>query len=358
MSIQPQPELLETLKHVMASYGCLRGVRAQDLRVAEGGLINETFLIGQDHVLQRLHPIFGPGVNDDINAVGGLLRRCGVSVPEVRATDAGDYSVAHEGVWRLLSFLPGRTLHQLGTGDDGKAKARSAGRLVGRFHAALAGETHAFSSERPFHDTAQRLSQLDEAVVLHRGHRFAEEVGEMARGMRLFWDDLDRGEVLPRRICHGDLKVSNLRFARQGHEALSILDLDTLTMGTLDAELGDAFRSWCNPSVEHDPHPKWDMALFRAAWEGLEATLGESMTDGERVSVVQGTMRITLELSARFAADALNESYFGFDPKVAGTRGEHNLMRARSQWALTKIVKENQAVMRDIVLDRGELRRF
>jgi hypothetical protein len=101
--------------------------------------------------------------------------------------------------------------------------------------------------------------------------------------------------------------------------------------------------------VEHAPDPHWDLSFFQAAWTGFEAEASGWLTQAERGAVVGGILRITLELSARFAADALNESYFGFDPCVAPSRGEHNLARARNQLALAKIVQENQVVMEQFI---------
>ena len=43
-------------------------------------------------------------------------------------------------------------------------------------------------------------------------------------------------------------------------------------------------------------------------------------------------------LALRFAADALNESYFGWSQDVAPTRGEHNLLRAINQLSLARRV--------------------
>ena len=59
-------------------------------------------------------------------------------------------------------------------------------------------------------------------------------------------------------------------------------------------------------------------------------------------SVVPGVERITLNLAARFAADALEESYFGWDPGKGG-RGEHNLLRARGQAALLRSIHGRRA---------------
>jgi hypothetical protein len=43
---------------------------------------------------------------------------------------------------------------------------------------------------------------------------------------------------------------------------------------------------------------------------------------------------ISLELAARFLADALQESYFGWNRERFSSAGEHNLVRARGQWSL------------------------
>jgi hypothetical protein len=42
-------------------------------------------------------------------------------------------------------------------------------------------------------------------------------------------------------------------------------------------------------------------------------------------------MTIMIELAARFCADALNESYFAWDPVRFPSRSEHNRVRAEGQ---------------------------
>jgi hypothetical protein len=78
--------------------------------------------------------------------------------------------------------------------------------------------------------------------------------------------------------------------------------------------------------------------LFLAAVEGYLDTTQEWITPAELQSLSGGLECICLELSARFAADALNERYFGWDPLKATGRGEHNLIRARNQLALARSV--------------------
>ena len=62
--------------------------------------------------------------------------------------------------------------------------------------------------------------------------------------------------------------------------------------------------------------------------------LGRALNGDERRALLLGPEWISLELAARFAADALRENYFGWDPTRFPSRGAHNLVRARGQWAL------------------------
>jgi hypothetical protein len=49
-----------------------------------------------------------------------------------------------------------------------------------------------------------------------------------------------------------------------------------------------------------------------------------------------------VELAARFCADALNESYFGWNPKSFPSRSEHNQARAESQLAAARSLAEQR----------------
>jgi len=143
-------------------------------------------------------------------------------------------------------------------------------------------------------------------------------------------------------VSHGDLKISNLRFGEDG-VAVCLLDLDTLGTLSIDAELGDAWRSWCNPAGEDAAAARLDPTLFEAAVTGYLGAHG--LTAEEREGLVAGVERIALELASRFAIDALEERYFGFDPDVAPTRGDHNLMRARGQLNLAHSVAAQRSAL-------------
>jgi Ser/Thr protein kinase RdoA (MazF antagonist) len=307
---------------------------------AEAGLINQSWTVevgGRPHaVLQRLNTkVFAPEVHEDIETVTAHLSERGVPTPRLLHTREGAlwHTDSTGGVWRCLTHVGRDTVHRL----HDPAMARSAGRLVARFHAALDGLQWEFRSVRPgFHDTDAQMERL-RAVVEARGtHRLHGAVARISEEILQRWRRWDGPRGLRSRIVHGDLKISNIRFEDQ--EAVALIDLDTLRWGTLDAELGDALRSWCNPASEDARAARFDLGLFEAAIRGYAAgSRGSGPTEEEWASIVPGIERICLELAARFARDALEECYFGWDPGHGG-RGEHNLLRAEGQLSLARAV--------------------
>ena len=103
-----------------------------------GGLINATWRLGDPPVavLQRLHPIFAPEVNLDIEAITAHVAARGLVTPRVVATDEGAlWTVDDDGsCWRVLSWVPGVTHHKL---SSPTSRLRSAARLrtIGRSNA-------------------------------------------------------------------------------------------------------------------------------------------------------------------------------------------------------------------------------
>lgn len=301
-----------------------------------GGLINATFAAGEGFILQRVHPIFAPEVHLNIAAVTAHLRARGEPAPVLlRARDGRPWvDLGPVGVWRAMTRLPGVAFHTV----QSPAQARSAGALVARFHSALADLDHTFVALRVGHDTPAHLRTLERALAERPDHRLFPEVEPLAAAVLAGAGALPPPEPAPLRPCHGDLKFSNILFAGTGPEdhaiATGLIDLDTLAPMGLHHELGDAWRSWCNRSGEDRGVPAFDGEIFAASLDGYLGALRFPLEPAERRNLVHGVEWISLELTARFAADALNETYFGWDPTNFPAAGEHNLQRARGQWAL------------------------
>jgi Ser/Thr protein kinase RdoA (MazF antagonist) len=304
------------------------------------GLINQTFLVtteGERFVLQRLATIFAPEINDNIAAVTDALAAAGLITPRLVPTRSGRrwVDLGTSGVWRVQTFVPGHSFDKV----QSPAQAKSASELLARFHRAVHALDHRFVGVREgVHDTPKHLARLREALVKHSGHRLLSQVEPLAETVLARAEVLQPLPSLQPLIGHGDLKLNNVLFAGQdapGSEtAVCLIDLDTVGPVLLAHEIGDAWRSWCNPSGEDATKATVDLEVMAASFDGYAVAIGRVLAKKERLALLGGVEWISLELASRFAADALNESYFGWDPGRYPSRGDHNLVRARGQLAL------------------------
>lgn len=319
------------------------GLEGADAYPVASGLINRSFRVerqGLRWFLQQVNPIFGPEVHHDIEAVTAHLEAKGLLTPRLVRTRGGKlWTTAADGsVWRLFTFIEGATYHH--TNDHELCHA--AGQLVGRFHPAVQSLAHQFQHTRVgVHATAQHLDHLEDVLKTHQDHpahgklwRVAEEILRRARRQPSLED-------LPTRVVHGDLKLSNILFSGSG-EALALVDLDTFGQMPIPVELGDALRSWCNPSKEDVLACHFELPLCEAALGGYAEQGAAILTDKEREAIPTAIETITLELAARFAADTLEESYFGWDEDTHEAAWQHNLKRAKAQLALASSIGDQR----------------
>ncbi|MFA5625240.1 MAG: phosphotransferase [Bradymonadales bacterium] len=330
------------LNHILSQF-MGRDASLYSVSVINAGLINDSYLIAGPlperaprFVLQRVNSIFSPEVNDDIAELVLELRRAELPVAELQTTlDGKNYFEESTGelagVWRLWTHLKGRCLHSI----ENLKQLRSAAKHLALFHDALRGSKHVFRFKRGnVHDFARHQRKLLEALNSYKNHRLYGEVFEFYST----WSRLCERQTLaleerglPLRIIHGDPKVSNFLF-NADDEISGIIDLDTMARSTLACEIGDALRSWANCSDENSA-PMLSSERYTCA---LDTYFEHApwLSSAERSAFLRAPMRIAAELAARFAADALCETYFRHDPSIAPTHGEHALLRAKNQLQL------------------------
>ena len=303
------------------------------------GLINHTLLVGQPTkgVLQWVNPIFDPRIHHDIEALTHHLNTKNMTTPRLMPTKTGALYVEEpsDGYWRMLSFVKGKTFDQV----TSPALAFEAGKLVGRFHNALHDFDHSWQAPfRDAHNTQQRMDSLSAALEQCEHHALYTEAQKLGTQILTDWKRWSGNTTLPTRTIHGDLKISNLHFT-ESEQGYCLLDLDTIGPGDYSIEMGDAWRSWCNPAGESNPEAAhFDIELFEASAKGWFSSVGD-ITIEESESLALGIHRICLELSARFCADALFNNYFKEDLSQFPMVGTHNLHRARTQFNLAQSVQ-------------------
>ena len=324
------------------------GWQAAEIGELAGGLINATYAVrlgGEPiAVLQRIHPIFGAESNLDLDAVTTHVAARGLTTPRLWPTRQGRAWQVHAGrVWRALTWVDGTTVHSV----PDPAWAEAGGALVGAFHRAVADLSYDYAFARAgVHDTPAHLARLADHVAAGgdaEAVALGAELLDAARGLPVMPE-------VPRRHCHGDLKISNLLFAVAPVRGVCLVDLDTLGLSTMAFELGDAMRSWCNPFQEDAGSVAFDLAIFAAAIRGFRSVADAIVTDDEKRAIVIGLETVCLELAARFIVDMFRDEYWGWDPARFPSRRAHNLVRGKGQLALGLAVRAVRGDALDLVL--------
>jgi len=319
-------------KEVLAAYGEVPG----SIERAATGLIHQTYFLDRRWVAQRVHPVFGEAVLADLDAVTERLAARGMTTPRLRRTAGGALGTrdADGHLWRMLTYLDGHTVDAL----SGPSMAAEVARLVARFHRALLDDPVELHHHRPgVHDTRAHLRRLEAASAGALGDAILDEASHIQ------WP----GE-LPARLAHGDLKVSNVLF--QGERAVALLDLDTIAWMQLRHELGDGWRSWCNPQGESTEDTRFELPILAAAAAGYFDEAREFATRAEAETLVGGIHAVAVELASRFATDMVEDRYFGWDAARFPSRREHNRVRAAGQLALAKQVRAARNVAEAAVM--------
>ena len=334
---------------VLKAFGLAGGKLAR----LESGLINASWRVetpgGEDFVLQWVNPIFPTAINDDINRVTKHLQARGMRTPLIVPTAGGASALVKSGdVWRVLTYVPGISRDAL----ENARQAREAGALLGRFHRGVSDLEHTFAGSRlGVHDTALHLAKLSRALQSHRDHPRFDQVAPLGERILELAAELPGLPLARERIVHGDPKISNFIFDPDTDEAIALVDLDTVASMPVVLELGDAFRSWCNPLGEDTRQTEFSVPLFQAALGGYSGEARELLSDKEWRALPAATQTIALELAARFAADALIESYFGWDSSRFLTASEHNQLRAAGQLSLAESIRAQWEILATTVGD-------
>ena len=139
---------------------------------------------------------------------------------------------------------------------------------------------------------------------------------------------------LPLRVTHNDTKAGNVLFDKDTNKALAVIDLDTVMPGTILSDFGDMVRTFAPDREEDDPEAvQLREDILDALTEGFLSQTADFLTETERKYLLYGAAWMTGEQALRFLTDWLaGDVYY----KIQNP--EHNLVRARNQLALFRVI--------------------
>ena len=157
---------------------------------------------------------------------------------------------------------------------------------------------------------------------------------------------IDNGS-LPLRVTHNDTKLNNVIFDCDTDEAICVIDLDTVMPGLALYDFGDSIRFGANTCAEDEKDTSkvsLDLDYFKAYARGFLSEAGKSLNQCEIDNLAFSAKLMTFECGMRFLTDYLNgDTYF----KTAYP--EHNLVRAKNQFALVKDMEDKMDEMEEII---------
>lgn len=309
------------------------------------GHINDTFKVettrGVRYILQRVNTaIFDVDkLKRTILRVTEFLKGKGIPSLEV---------VAYEKEWRVYKFLEGYTSRDV---VSEPTEAYDVGRAFAKFQNDLADIPPPRLDEiiPKFHDTPDRLRQLDEAVMADVKGRVKDVAAELAfvearrtaagRIVRL----MASGEI-PERVTHNDTKINNVLIAPDGTAV--VIDLDTVMPGSALYDFGDMVRTATAAAAEDErdltkvgSRPDYFEALAKGYLEGAKF-----LNAAERANLVFAGELATFEVGIRFLTDYLaGDSYFHT------TYPEHNLVRTRNQFRMVESLESQASAYEEII---------
>jgi len=328
------------------------------------GNINETFLLKFSDrdpvVLQRINEAVFPEptrVADNVRMVTEHIHRRQQAVKHGKKTlrviscrNGRSWWRDEQGhIWRMVEYI-GDTVCISSVSSS--AQAFEGGSMLGWFHRQLDDlKPGCLTNPLPgFHDLPAYFSHFRQVSSAHTRKQSADLrycLGEAdkRKGDRGLLQAARENGSTNTRVIHGDPKIDNILFDQGTKQAVALIDLDTVSSGLLQYDIGDCLRSCCNVMGEDPDHPgavTFDLDICNSLLRGYCAS-GPVLPESERQLIYQGARLLTYELALRFLTDFLNNDlYFKVSDK------NKNLRRALTQFILLNSIEEQRDALEKI----------
>jgi len=270
----------------------------------------------------------------------------------IPAVDGETFYQDPEGeFWRVYGLI--RDVSSFDIIENSKQAYESA-RAVGEFQKRLLdlpGE-RLHETIPDFHHTRRRYEAFEAALAKDHCGRSAEAESEILTiqhhkelaGSLL---SLHLEGKIPERITHNDTKLNNVLLDDESHDAVCIIDLDTVMPGLAPYDFGELARTATSQVGEDETDLSrviMLMEMFEALVKGYLASAGEFLNRDEILCLPLAAKTMTFENAVRFLTDFLNGDVYY---KIR--RERHNLERCRTLLHLLGSMEEQEEEMHGCV---------
>lgn len=319
---------MEKLQQIAAKF---LSIPVESIQVSEigDGLINATYLItdsntNQNYILQKINSFVfqdTEALSNNINSVIKVLQQSDypLEVSSLLLTNDGAFLFYDENSnpWRMFTYVKNSISLTKATSPN---IAFEAAKAFSQFYKAMNSSTHQIQLQTvlpDFINFKKRICDYKNALETATEERIrnatsAIEFVNEHIGLPTVWIELQANNLLPKRIIHADPKISNVLFYENTNDAVAVIDLDTVMVGTLLYDFGDMVRSYTNATNEDEVSMKniFDSGLFEATKKGFLSSLETVLEPIEKENLDYAVKVVVFIQAIRFLTDYLNNDTY------------------------------------------------
>lgn len=245
-----------------------------------------------------------------------------------------------EKEWRIFNLIPfAQGFEKVNSPEQCWASAK----FLGEFHLYLKDidSTRIQNPLPPFLDYENRWQEFIISVDFASQDRYAQalpEINFVYENRNILDEWIPLQSELPKRIIHGDPKISNFLFDAEQLEIIkALIDWDTFMPGTILYDFGDMVRSYTNLKKEDEisKGKYFSQENYRALKEGFLFHLESHISQKEIENLPLAAQSIIFIQAIRFLTDFLNN-----DQYYHTSYPDQNLRRTQNQIQLLKELLE------------------
>ena len=296
------------------------GAEVTGIQLIQTGRINQTYILHyinhekgiERAVLQKInHHVFGDPylIDSNIAQIGTYIKDNGLvpyATPDKKTMIAKNNENGDIEYWRFYNYIQGYTKDHA----ENPEQFASIGSALGKFNANFEGFDASKLKEviPDFHNTEMRYAKYQERIriaeqaspkrLIH-SREVIDWITKMAPYYAIIPNALNQG-LIPLRVTHNDTKINNVMLDAKTHQAICMIDYDTIMPGYIGDDPADALRGMVNEEEEDLRKVKFDMNYCKAFMAEYAKETKDIMTPNEIALLPLSIVKMPTELCMRF----------------------------------------------------------